>query len=480
MKKLILNPNEMAVRKVYWPLLVQGQINTFFRPGVRLCSAYRGYCERQAITLRRIEQLGSDQLGIAPQFSEVEKIFASIEHIYSKKIGELSEEDFQGSSPDVQNATALKFHLGLIYNLSLDELTDDSHVTIIRLNYHNHEPMTTAKKQLENLTQNGLWQTAKLPPANANGFDTEKMMVTLINHDYPARTPLLWNSAFHTFNIAAQSLVLVPGSNEVDKEDLKWTLEVFRDDNRFIAGGLGVGFKDESLEWLDVLDDSAANVGAANFVRKDENGRLVGYNTDGTGFVQGLQENFPALKQLSGKKALLLGSGGTANAIAFALVKAGTKLIIANRTETKAIALAEKINEFYQLPTDKQARGCSEKQLESCLQDMDLVVNASIKGATGEWEDYSSLAGTDLGLEYNLQTSQELLARLPASCVIADVILGTKDTPLITQAKRLGLPTMDGLPMVVSQAALAFSLSYGQELGLAFSQAYQVMKKAIQ
>ena len=479
MKKLILNPNEMAIRKIYWPLVTRGEVFTFFRPGVRLSFAYRGYCEKQAITLRCITHLGSDQLGIAPQFLESEKIPASIEQIYSKKIGELEEKDFQGSSPDVQTADALKFHLGLIYNLSLNELTDDSYVTIIRLNYNHNESMSVSKKQLENLTQNGLWQIAKLPPANSQDFSADTMMVTLINHDYPARTPLLWNSVFNDFKIKSRSLVLAPFIEEIEEDDLRWTLDVFRDDNRFQAGGIGVGFKDEVMELLDVLDDSAANVGAANFLRKDEQGRLVGYNTDGTGFVQGLSENFQDLSQMAGKKVLLVGSGGTANAIAFALVKSGAQLVIANRTETKALALAQKINDFYQLPPEKQAISCQEAQIENYLDDTDLVVNASIKGATGDWENHSSLAGTDLGLENNLETSRYLLTKLSKNCIVADIILRSGDTPLIAQAKELGFKTMDGLPMVISQAALAFSLSYGEKLGIAFSQAYQSMQKAI-
>lgn len=479
MKKLILNPNEMAIRKIYWPFVTRGQVFTFFRPGVRLSSAYRGYCEKQAVTLRCITHLGSDQLGIAPQFLESEKIPASIEQIYSKKIGELEENDFQGSSPDVQTTDALKFHLGLIYNLSLNELTDDSYVTIIRVNYNNNESMTASKKQLENLTQNGLWQIAQLPLANPKDFSADDLMVTLINHDYPARTPLLWNSAFNDFKIKAQSLVLAPFTEEIEKDDLQWTLDVFHDDNRFQAGGIGVGFKDEAMELLDVLDDSAANVGAANFVRKDDQGRLVGYNTDGTGFVQGLSENFQDLNQMTGKKALLVGSGGTANAIAFALAKAGAQLVIANRTEAKALALAQKINDFYHLSSEKQAISCQESHIEDYLDDVDLVINASIKGATGDWEDYSSLAGTDLGLESNLETSRYLLTKLSKNCIVADIILRSGDTPLVAQAKQLGLKTMDGLPMVISQAALAFSLSYGEKLGIAFSQVYQSMKKAI-
>lgn len=479
MKKLVLNPNEIAVRKVYWPLIAAGKISTFFRPGVRLCADYRGYCKKQAIILKCIKQLGSDQLGIGPLFSNSKQIAATIDCIYSKKIGELTESDFYGSSPDVQNAETLKFHLGLIYNLSLDELTDETYVTIIRLRYDQKtKSMNAPKKRLENLTQNGLWRIAKLPPANPHDFFAEELMVTLVNHDYPARTPLLWNSTFTQFKIPAKSLVLAPGLEDLTKEELAWTLDVFREDSRFMAGGLGVGFKDDLIGLLDVLDESAADVGAANFVRKDEKGRLVGYNTDGNGFAQGLQENFSDLKDLSGKRILLLGSGGTANAIAFALSRAGAKLIIANRTEAKAVALAEKINDSQNLAGKQRVLSCGETDIKPHLGNLDLIINASIKGAAGEWEDFSSLADTSSDLADNLEKSRQRLNLLPKHCVVADIILRTGDTPLITQAKQAGLRTMDGLPMVLSQAALAFTLSYGLKLEIEFGAAYAAMKQA--
>ncbi len=479
-KKLKLNPNEMAVRKVYWPLVEKKEISTFFRPGVRLGTDFRGYCEKQIINLRCIERLGYDQLDLAPQLSESKKFEISIAKIYSKKIKELNRSDFIGSSPDVHNITSLKFHLGLIYNLSLDEIDDEFYVTVININYEiENKKCMKIKPRLENLLQNGMWEIAKLPPENSQDLDSDELMVTLISHDYPARTPLLWNRAFKHFNIPAKSIVLVPGTDGLDKEILKWTLNLFEEDSRFKAGGLGVGLKDESMEFISILDDSAANVGASNFISKNEEGKLVAYNTDGTGFAQGLGENFSHLKDLSDKKVLLLGSGGTANAIAFALAKVGAKLIIANRTKSKAISLAKEINNFYLLRGEKQTFTCGEDKINDYLADIDLVVNASTKGAEGKLSDYSALARTDLGLDENLRLSQDYLKLLPENCVVSDIVLRLKDTPLVSQAKKAGLKTMDGLPMVISQAALAFTLSYGNKLNIKFSEAYKVMKDIV-
>ena len=73
----------------------------------------------------------------------------------------------------------------------------------------------------------------------------------------------------------------------------------------------------------------------------------------------------------------------------------------------------------------------------------------------------------------------ELLKKLPKKCIVSDVVLKSKDTAIISQAKVIGLKTMNGLPMVVSQAAIAFSLSYGKKLGINFSDVYKTMKEVI-
>lgn len=473
MKKLLLNPNEMAIRKIYWPLVLSQEISTFFRPGRRLCENVRGYCENQNIKLRCIVKLGSDSLGLAPVFDEKSKVSAKIKHIYDKKISELREEDFLGSSPDIKNSLDLKYQLGLIYDLDLDP---DSYVTIIKVDYDKQVEFKTEPKRLENLLQSGMFKISELAKDNASDMQSPELMLTLISHDYPARTPQLWNYAFSHFKINAKSLVLVPADTEINQADLQFTFAAYKDDQRFKLGGLGVGFKDESINSLDLLDDSAANVGAANFVLKNEEAKLVGYNTDGEGFVSGLAFNFPNLENLKEKKILLLGSGGTANAIAFALAKKGAKLIIANRTLSKAQALAGAINKFYE---SDLAKAISEGEIEKFLNDIALLINSSTKGAAGTFANYLAISETASGLEENLKEGKRLLSLIQKDVVIADVVLREEDTPLISEAKRQGFKTIDGLPMVISQAALAFTLSYGKSHNIAFADVYQVMKEAI-
>ena len=476
-EKLNLDPNEMAVRKIYWDLVEQRSLKTFFRPGVRLCSDYRGYCKHQDIVLRCIDRLGSDQLGIAPVFAKDKEAFVIIESIYSKKIKDLSKEDFKGSSPDVQDKLSLKYHLGMIYNMSFDRLSDESYVTVIKIKYKKREGKLEAKERLENLVQNGAWGISKLSSANPKDFSGESLMVTLVSHDYPARTPLLWNTAFKHFKINAKSIVLDYRKEERDILELKRAFKIFKEDGRLIAGGIGVGFKDQSLSLFDKLDPAVVNSGSSNFFEKKA-GELIAHNTDGKGFVYGLRQSFPEFKELTGKKVLLLGSGGTANAISFALASFGAKLIIANRTRAKAVALAERINEHYRLSLKEEALVIAEDELAEHLEGLSLIVNTSTKGAAGIWQDYSALSSTEAGLSDNLAKSKALLKKLSKDVLISDIILREKDTPLISQAKELGLRSLDGLPMVISQAVLAFYLSLGKDKGIGFEEIYQVMLRA--
>lgn len=134
-QKLQLDPNEMAFRKIYWPLLKNEQITVIFRPSVRLCGDYRGYCIGQKVKARVIDKVGADWAMIPPKF--VRGFFKKIiiEKVEIKKIDELKQEDFMGSSPDIQNADSLVYHLGVVYNLFSDELNRDMFVTKITFSY---------------------------------------------------------------------------------------------------------------------------------------------------------------------------------------------------------------------------------------------------------------------------------------------------------------------------------------------------------
>ena len=134
-EKFELPADDMSFRRIYKNLLENETLITVFRPGVRDCKKFRGYCPMNIVNARVIDQVGLDRAKVAPEFLKkpVKKI--QIEEIFAKKIGDLTKEDFVGSSPDVYDKQSLVYHLGLIYNLDITSLSPEEMVTIIRFSY---------------------------------------------------------------------------------------------------------------------------------------------------------------------------------------------------------------------------------------------------------------------------------------------------------------------------------------------------------
>ncbi|NTU98699.1 hypothetical protein HGA64_01685 [Candidatus Falkowbacteria bacterium] len=455
----------MAFRKMYWPLVEAGILTKVFRPGKRQCGDFRGYCKGQRVTARRIERIGADWFGVPPIFSEGCERDVEIVSVVVKRIGDLSKADFVGSSPDVRDVKSLRYHLGMIYNLSPEEVGRNSNVTIITFNYFNEETRMENKLPIDQLLEEGVLQFASHPPHNPKTLSFRRLAITLLEDDYPAKTPIMWNTTYEALGIECTSVALV-----VKEHDLAKIAEALRSDQRYIGGGLGVGLKDDMLPFLDHLDQSAASVNASNIVIKQQDGGLKGYNTDGMGFVAGLNRHYAERSEsLLGKNVLLLGSGGTANAIAFKLAGAGVKLVIANRTLSKAENLAASINELYGASEREPVRFCPEAEIIDIIGTSDIVINSTTKGAVGPYSCYSALAPAVLpasaeNLAENHRQAAEILRQIKQGALVVDVVLRNEDTPLLASAKAIGLQTMNGIPMVLNQGVEAFSIMHGNEL----------------
>lgn len=140
--KLFLDPNEIAFRKIYRGLLEQEKITVIFRPGKRFCGDFRGYCAEQKATIRVIDSAGADWAMVPPKFVPGFSKKVIITEIETKTLGELTEVDFKGSSPDVHDKESLKYNLGIIYNIDDREFTDDFVITKTNFLY---EPDTLQK-----------------------------------------------------------------------------------------------------------------------------------------------------------------------------------------------------------------------------------------------------------------------------------------------------------------------------------------------
>lgn len=320
-------------------------------------------------------------------------------------------------------------------------------------------------KTVEELVEEGIVRFAKEPKNNPDRLNFSSYTIPLIEHDYPAKTPAMWNAVYERLGVPTKNIMLVGNPKFIPR-----VFDAFRQDPKYLGGGAGVGFKDESTQYLDRLDPLAEAINAVNFILKTPEGKLKGFNTDGLGYAQSLGELFERKDQdLLGKRVVILGAGGAGNAVAFALAQKGTKIVILNRTIDKAKDLAAKINSYFKLGKELQVRFGGEDIIETEVRDADVVVNASTKGSSGELERYSALAPAKLpttedNIKENLERARAVLKSIPRQTIISDIVLGKNLTPLLRSAKDAGFEILDGIPMVINQGVEAFWLLHGEEM----------------
>ncbi|MSQ05803.1 MAG: shikimate dehydrogenase [Dehalococcoidia bacterium] len=203
-----------------------------------------------------------------------------------------------------------------------------------------------------------------------------------------------------------------------------------------------VPHKEAVIPHLDEVDDWATEAGAVNTIVHRQ-GRLTGHNTDGYGFLRALREARGFSPQ--GRRALVLGAGGSARAVVLALVRDGVgRLAIANRTPERAKALA-KLSERRGVTSLAISLTGPEIAAEAGL--ADLIVNCTSLGMFhGPGEESTPLS------------SQQI----PAAALVYDLVYNPAETPLLREAARSGARTLGGLYMLVYQGAAAFEMWTGQ------------------
>jgi shikimate dehydrogenase len=238
-------------------------------------------------------------------------------------------------------------------------------------------------------------------------------------------SPLMHNDAFKQFGIAAYYHAF-----HVEKEHLKDAVRGMK--VLGIAGfNVTIPHKTAIIPFLDDIDEMALQIGAVNTV-VNENGRLIGYNTDGEGFVRALCEELNI--ELTGKHILLIGAGGAARGIYFSLASRKAACIdLCNRTVDKA---EELINER-KIPVLSRAYSLDEAQ--QLLGNYDIIINT-----------------TSVGMYPHVEEMPLSLANLKKGTVVSDIIYNPLETMLLKEAKRYGAITQNGVGMFVYQGALAF------------------------
>ncbi|MEK7638822.1 MAG: hypothetical protein AAB388_01540 [Patescibacteria group bacterium] len=134
-ERFVLPHDEMAFRRVYRELLAREAITTVFRPGKRQCGDWRGYCPGDIVTAKVIAEVGLDRARVAPIFLPEPRKVIRIDEVKLVRIGDLEAHDFVNATPDVTSKAQLQWHLGLVYNLDKETLSDDTPITKITFSY---------------------------------------------------------------------------------------------------------------------------------------------------------------------------------------------------------------------------------------------------------------------------------------------------------------------------------------------------------
>ena len=203
---------------------------------------------------------------------------------------------------------------------------------------------------------------------------------------------------------------------------------------RGVLHGLNVTipYKQSILPFCDELTPAARSIGAANLIFL-EGQKIIGDNSDARGFLAALQ---PFVNKWKQRKALVLGAGGSARAVAYGLASGGWDVSLSARRPEQARQLLESLH-LPQLPPDSAIAYPPQSQ---DLQYFDLLVNTTPLGM------YPNPDGCPWPLE----------APLPAGSVVYDLVYNPRQTRLLRLAAAQGLPCISGITMLIEQAAIAF------------------------
>ena len=288
-----------------------------------------------------------------------------------------------------------------------------------------------------------------------------------------AKSPALWNAAFAKLGLSGLMHPM-----DVLPENLSSVVDCLRDDECFIGGAVTMPYKIAIMPYLDDLESEAETIGAVNCIYRDGK-RLVGTNTDGAGALWSLQEEFGSLE---GKTVLLLGTGGAGFAVAAyvasALGTSGT-LLLANRSAQPLQSIAGKLQELCKIeslpdwPVTIPATtdidiviNCSSIGFETLKADVNGVYSLKYYTPLGKIDDSIRVPDKDAAeREYirnasgaiadNIIQSLKFLAAVEAPLVF-DIIYQPFETLFLSLAKLTGCNTLNGLPMNLEQAVIAF------------------------
>lgn len=249
----------------------------------------------------------------------------------------------------------------------------------------------------------------------------------------PARhslSPLIHNTSFQTLGLNSVYLAF-----DVEQSQFKTAVQSLRA-LPILGINVSMPYKQQIIEFLDELTPVAKQLGAVNTVINQE-GHLVGDSTDGEGFIHALRDEQINVK---GKQVAVLGAGGAGRAVILATVNEGAEVTVFKRQNSTFNELQQRLTSWSDrirvLPYE------DEVQMAAILQEADVVVNT-----------------TNLGMADDKRSpvSPPVMKVLHSGQMVADAIYAPLETPFLAQAKQQGCRTMNGLGMLVQQAAGSFN-----------------------
>lgn len=263
-------------------------------------------------------------------------------------------------------------------------------------------------------------------------IDSKTKIYGLIGHPVGhSLSPLIHNTAF-----LDQKLNCIYDCFDVLPENIKDA--VFGIKALGIMGvNVTVPYKEMVIPYLDFISDEAKLIGAVNTI-KNNDGRLEGYNTDASGFIESLLEQGVEIK---GKNVVILGAGGAARAIAVAFsLNDVNSITIANRTEGKAYNL-------YKYIIEKFRTECKYTSLDELIDfdNIDILINA-----------------TSVGMFPNVNATPVDEKIIRKAKFIYDLIYNPKETLFLRYAKKYGIKNSNGLNMLINQANNSFKIWFGK------------------